>query len=302
MRKDVRFGLTIAGILVVILAVWLALPENNAPKMPPEIARLDTDSTTQPSDDTGSTPAPSDTVPPVTTELPPTTQPEMAAAAPPPSPNWDAALATGIVPSQSTTPQPSEVASAPMDAKTSAVVLAAQETPAPIPGVTSPDNAVPAGSTMPPSIPTTEPTATTSSAPRSHTVVSGESFYTIAKGEYGDGSLYARLEDANPNIDPNRLRVGMVITIPELTGGAPAARTATRPERGSRTEANSSGRTYRVQASDTLIRIARKVYGNGQDWQKIYQANRDVIGDNPARLKVGMELKLPVLVTVATHP
>jgi nucleoid-associated protein YgaU len=53
--------------------------------------------------------------------------------------------------------------------------------------------------------------------------------------------------------------------------------------------------SYVVQAGDTLSRIAGKVYGDVSpaSWQRIYQANREVIGDNPSRIKVGMELAIP---------
>jgi nucleoid-associated protein YgaU len=53
--------------------------------------------------------------------------------------------------------------------------------------------------------------------------------------------------------------------------------------------------SYVVQAGDTLSRIAGKVYGDVSpaSWQRIYQANREVIGDNPSRIKVGMEFAIP---------
>jgi ABC-type amino acid transport substrate-binding protein len=53
--------------------------------------------------------------------------------------------------------------------------------------------------------------------------------------------------------------------------------------------------TYVVQAGDTLSRIAGKVYGDvsPRSWQRIYQANREVIGDDPSRIKVGMTLTIP---------
>ena len=52
---------------------------------------------------------------------------------------------------------------------------------------------------------------------------------------------------------------------------------------------------YVVQAGDTLSRIAGKVYGDVSpaSWERIFQANRDVIGDNPSRIKVGMSLTIP---------
>ena len=43
---------------------------------------------------------------------------------------------------------------------------------------------------------------------------------------------------------------------------------------------------------DCLWTIARKTYGNGQKWQKIYEANRDEIRD-PAMIQIGQVLTLP---------
>ena len=56
-----------------------------------------------------------------------------------------------------------------------------------------------------------------------------------------------------------------------------------------------TGETYVVRPGDTLSRIARKYYGEewATSWQRIFEANRDVIGDDPARLKVGMTLEIP---------
>jgi ABC-type amino acid transport substrate-binding protein len=59
--------------------------------------------------------------------------------------------------------------------------------------------------------------------------------------------------------------------------------------------AGGPGETYVVQPGDTLSKIARKYYGEkwATSWQRIFQANREVIGDDPARLKVGMSLEIP---------
>jgi ABC-type amino acid transport substrate-binding protein len=52
---------------------------------------------------------------------------------------------------------------------------------------------------------------------------------------------------------------------------------------------------YVVQAGDTLSRIAGRVYGDVSpaSWRRIYEANRDAIGDNPSRIRVGMTLTIP---------
>jgi putative glutamine transport system substrate-binding protein len=52
---------------------------------------------------------------------------------------------------------------------------------------------------------------------------------------------------------------------------------------------------YVVQPGDTLSKIARKYYGAAwaTSWQRIYEANRDVIGDDPGQIRVGMTLEIP---------
>ena len=54
-------------------------------------------------------------------------------------------------------------------------------------------------------------------------------------------------------------------------------------------------RTHVVVSGDTLTGIALKYYGNAGEFMKIYEANKEVIGDNPDRILVGMELVIPEL-------
>ena len=51
--------------------------------------------------------------------------------------------------------------------------------------------------------------------------------------------------------------------------------------------------TYTVKKGDSLSKIAKRVYGDAQEWRKIYEANRAIIGDNPDRIEPGQALKLP---------
>jgi len=48
-----------------------------------------------------------------------------------------------------------------------------------------------------------------------------------------------------------------------------------------------------VQSGDTLLTIADQKYGDGAQWRRIYDANKDVIGSDPDKLKIGMQLKIP---------
>lgn len=52
------------------------------------------------------------------------------------------------------------------------------------------------------------------------------------------------------------------------------------------------GRTYTVKKGDSLSKIAQKYYGNGNRWQRIYNANRSKL-KSPNDLKVGQKLVIP---------
>ncbi len=50
--------------------------------------------------------------------------------------------------------------------------------------------------------------------------------------------------------------------------------------------------TYVVEKGDTLSGIARKAYGEGASWKRVYDANRHVLS-SPNDLRPGMELIIP---------
>lgn len=52
-------------------------------------------------------------------------------------------------------------------------------------------------------------------------------------------------------------------------------------------------KTYVVASGDNLSKISKKFYGTEVHWQKIYAANRTVIGPNPNHIKVGQRLQIP---------
>jgi nucleoid-associated protein YgaU len=51
--------------------------------------------------------------------------------------------------------------------------------------------------------------------------------------------------------------------------------------------------TYTVKKGDSLSKIAKRTYGDAQQWRRIYEANREIIGDNPDLIHPGQALKLP---------
>lgn len=53
-------------------------------------------------------------------------------------------------------------------------------------------------------------------------------------------------------------------------------------------------RTYTVVSGDTLWQIAERMYGNGSQYTKIFEANRGVL-EHPDRILPGQELVIPEL-------
>lgn len=51
--------------------------------------------------------------------------------------------------------------------------------------------------------------------------------------------------------------------------------------------------SYTVQKGDTLWSIANKIYGDGNQWKRIQEANKAVLGGSNS-LKAGMVLEIPI--------
>ena len=108
----------------------------------------------------------------------------------------------------------------------------------------------------------------------------GDTLYDIAASRYGDPRYVRLIEAANPGLDPQRLRIGDRLVMPDVaeTSEAPAA-----PQ----------PKVYEVRRNDTLIGIARRFYGDASMYRKIYEANRDVLSSPNATLRIGQRLRLP---------
>jgi nucleoid-associated protein YgaU len=125
-----------------------------------------------------------------------------------------------------------------------------------------------------------------------YTVVAGDTLYGIAERELGDGSRYDELFAINrgrPQVgggtltNPAVLRVGWVLELPDAEPAPPAG----------------EGRTYTVQAGDSLSRIAQQQLGDAGRYQEIFALNEGVAQanggalTNPSVLRVGWVLQLP---------
>ena len=122
-----------------------------------------------------------------------------------------------------------------------------------------------------------------------HVVKPGDTLGHIAQNYYGSARHWPRIADANSDIDIETLRVGMEITIP--------SRGMTRDNQKKRDRVDpppaSSSHTHTVGDGDTLSSIAEDYLGDQSHWYRIYEINRDRIGNSPDRLIIGMVLVLP---------
>jgi nucleoid-associated protein YgaU len=75
----------------------------------------------------------------------------------------------------------------------------------------------------------------------------------------------------------------------------PQTRTQTPSQTGGTSMGNPGAQTqrdYTIQSGDSLSKIARQFYGDPNDWQKIYQANKDKIKD-PNLIHPGQKIIIP---------
>jgi LysM repeat protein len=56
--------------------------------------------------------------------------------------------------------------------------------------------------------------------------------------------------------------------------------------------ASTGGRTYKVQPGDTLSKIAKEFYGNANEYNRIFAANRDKL-ESADKIQAGQELVIP---------
>jgi nucleoid-associated protein YgaU len=141
-----------------------------------------------------------------------------------------------------------------------------------------------------------------------HVVQPGDSLARIAKTRLGAESRWQEIAALNPGVDPQALKVGQKLALPQGAAPAklaekPAARaqaptkvTAKAPTKNvvaqapSRGEKSAAARSTVVKKGDTLLSIARRELGDERRWQEIRSLNP---GLDPAKLAIGMRVKLP---------
>jgi nucleoid-associated protein YgaU len=294
MRKEVRLGLAIGGVLLAVVVVYVLVVTAGDDR--PQTVTLE-----QNTEQGAAAPQAPTTSPQADPPLVAGGGTHLAQAQPQATPvndPWTTALATGHVPVMLTeTPAP---------ATPSLPVPAEANLPTPSPGSGTLASSPPiAASNMGASLssggsersialpaPATQPAEPYAASPRTHVVREGESFATIAAAVYGNSSYYPHLIRANPTLDPRKLRPGMTINLPpvsEVRAVSPAGPAASNTP----AAALDPRAEYRVSDGDSLEKISLKLYGKRDRVDKLYELNKAAIGPDPARLKIGMVLKLP---------
>lgn len=76
------------------------------------------------------------------------------------------------------------------------------------------------------------------------------------------------------------------------TSSSTVSSTDTSSTRTTKAADSNSGKTYTVRSGDCLWKIAKQLYGNGAEYTKIYNANKDKI-KNPSLIYAGQVLIIP---------
>ena len=179
------------------------------------------------------------------------------------------------VPAVTETSQPPTIADAATGGATTNPV------PPPLPGGTA-ITGVTADVQPPPPVPAGDPLVATPQG--EHVVMKGDSFSTIAK-KYGVTSR--AIQEANPGVEPTRLKIGQKLVIPARTASA----TTATPTNG----ASGAAKTYTVKSGDTLQAIARR---NGVTVKELQAANNLTT----TRITVGQKLRIPSKETAVPAP
>jgi nucleoid-associated protein YgaU len=67
-----------------------------------------------------------------------------------------------------------------------------------------------------------------------------------------------------------------------------------RKPRGGRRRGESGARpTHTVEEGETLQSLAARFYGSATEWRRLYEANREALGDDPNLPTAGTELLVP---------
>ncbi|MEM0913042.1 MAG: LysM peptidoglycan-binding domain-containing protein [Planctomycetota bacterium] len=285
MTRTYKVALGVAGLILAFSVVYYAVQP--APANPDDAAANDIASAI-------GAPPPPDTAQPA---IPRNTLVSLGPSEPDPEPETPA-------PSPPATPEPAappveeEVVDSPAPAVPTIDLTTLRSTPLmpvdpqPDTQAPDPDAAIVAVDIADPITPTPEPAAEappTPTPPATYTVQRGDTLSSIAVQLFGAERRWVDIAQANPTIDPIRLRVGQTLKLP---GDAPPA-SPDEPE----IDAPAAELRHTIQSGENLSSIAQRYYGKAARWRVLFNANRDILGNNPNAIRAGMVIAVPPLPT-----
>jgi LysM repeat protein len=136
------------------------------------------------------------------------------------------------------------------------------------------------------------PVPATPGVAKEYVIVSGDLLSTIAKR---NGVSLKALQDANPGLDPKKLKIGYKLQIPAGAATSPivASPSATTEKADATATATGDSTVYTVKSGDVLMRIAR----SHATTVKAILALNDM---KTTSIKTGQKLKLPVMKVAST--
>lgn len=162
--------------------------------------------------------------------------------------------------------------------------------------------------------PTPLPPVPTEPQYRDVMVLPGDTLEKIARRELGAGSRWPEIVQANPGLEPKRLKPNQKLRIPvtpgsvptpakdRLSGTAPAVDPLAPPaSEPSREPATAAEKVYVVQRGDTLSDIAREQMGSASKVPDLVAANQDKLKGTDT-IQPGMRLRIPGAKGTATAP
>lgn len=124
-------------------------------------------------------------------------------------------------------------------------------------------------------------------------VKKGDTLFTIARSYLGKGSLWQRIVQANPGIDPHKIHPGLRVKIPveneRLEDPSPLSQ---KERKLKEAQENLEGKYYVVKKGDTLCSISQRFYGTRSRWKDILEANKQRIAD-VRNIPEGLRIRLP---------
>jgi nucleoid-associated protein YgaU len=100
-------------------------------------------------------------------------------------------------------------------------------------------------------------------------------------------SLFGKKDQKKKRADFSNVSSSSSSTAPEVK--KPEIQTPVTPT----STAPAAATEYEIQKGDTLSAIAKRFYGDATEWRKIYNANRDVLGDDPDKIYPGQKITIP---------